>query len=284
MRFFGYIMALSLLAWPLVGDSRTQLSDEGAVLHREDRLSLPVGKSGSWHWVEWIEFTVRPSVEGSKLEVLADGESRCVFDLPNEISILRCPILRTAQTVSFRSLSDGVRVRGIVSHQSAKPPIKFELKETPSFRDLPRRESTGAEGSPLEDLELPQSDRATYLARRTQQIVSHLIKALSETFFNKDIDVTILKRDVDSIKVLAGFALAKAKPNRDFSFNTVFAMLRLQKQIDGCGETIKTLLANGDTYYLALDLLTVREVIEDRLDTHQLERELGKKLLPEASE
>lgn len=265
------------------GSSAVVLDKTGFQIERGTSGQTSVHPQGGWRRVDKVVFNAQATGGAAKIEVLADGEVRCTKDVNGTASEMSCPIERTSKSISFRHINGGrVTIWCITSYQSDQAPSKFNLDQWDGNLGTNGNSEEFAypeDGSPLPEIEITKGSPGTakYLAKRSERIIQLLFRAIRDDLFDEeDVDLGGLKNDLNSLRVVTAIALSKARPNGDLSFTTIFAMLRLQKQIDGCQDSIKRLLKRGNTYYLALDLLTVREFIEDRLDTYQLEKLLDK--------
>ena len=271
MNALGLIIFLATV--PLMAERPVSLRDGVVTLQNKEAAHFAVSPEGSWRRVDRIEFVARGS-QGASLEVLADGEARCQVTIKNGAHQYSCEIERTSKTITFRHLDGApIQIDRVSSFQASRNASRFDRSQTESDTETTR---VPAEGSPLPDINLPAGNRAAYLTKRTLEIVRRLNRSVRDGVFAAQAELQKMSDDLDSLKVVASIALSKAKPNEDLSFTTLFAMLRLQKQIDGIDSTVRSLLKNGDTYFLTLDLLTVREVIEDRLDVYRLEKMIEK--------
>lgn len=244
--------------------------------------SFRLSSDGTWRYIDKLTFSARAEKSASKISVSVDGETRCEIDLTANLANQTCSVQRTARQVTVSQISgDDVFVSKLISFQSSAAPQKLDTSDLSEFGGLSSRKRDEAFEEDASEVNPPEgAQMAPYLAQKTIRVIQLLSRRLQQA---EDEDGNPLQApgdqvlgDLNNVKVVAAEALAAARPNRDLSFTTLFKMLRLQKQIDGIRETTVLLLRRSDSYSLALELLTIREFIEDRLDTYRLEKMLEK--------
>ncbi|MBI3293430.1 MAG: hypothetical protein HYZ71_01730 [Deltaproteobacteria bacterium] len=237
-----------------------------------------------WRFVDTVNFSARAKTSASKVTVSADGEVRCNLDLTGTLANQSCTVNRTSRVITIGHVSgDDAFVSQLVTLQSKTAPQKMGMS---GYSDFGLLSKSGREPLEYSTKDLPEVDPPTgaqvaqYLAKYSIDVVRLMAQRLKTGEDDNGDPLppppAQVTTDLESVKIVATAALASVRPNKDLSFTTLFKMLRLQKQIDGIGDTIVYLLKRDDTYNPALTLMTIREYIEDRLDTHIMERMMEK--------
>ncbi len=246
------------------GDLQTvTLQDYSTILHEGAMTTISVG--GGWRFVDKIWVRGQAYGANGRIEVWADGDHVCDMEFPVTDPTLTCTIRATIRSIELRAVrGHRVNIMNVVSHQSRAEVDARGVREAPEEYGLPRDFRWE-----FDKFRFPREGGvAVYLAQEANYVVDRLFRMVDTV---EDYTPYLMP-----IKDVAGTAEAIARSATDLSFKTLFAMLRLKKQIEYAKPLMKKLLKRPDVYPLAVRLLGVMEAIDDRLKIREVEDWLKK--------